>query len=127
MFEGYDSNKCVLKREGYTSKLSLSIKPLVIVYFQESFMRFKEYFFEQFLNSLIFSDPYIDPLRAEFENLKNRKTIKRDTLKNMTDFKQITEIMDMNIKIENCSLNIPERPHSKTFLTFHIDELTVGQ
>lgn len=39
-FETYNSKKCVLKREGISSSLKLSIKPLIIDYFQESFMRF---------------------------------------------------------------------------------------
>jgi hypothetical protein len=44
-FESYQPT-CALKKKGYSSKLNMSIKPMTIEFFNESFMRFFSYFFE---------------------------------------------------------------------------------
>ena len=45
-YEGYNNPDCELKRSGFSSKIELYIKPLVIEYFQEAVLRFNSYFFE---------------------------------------------------------------------------------
>jgi hypothetical protein len=49
-------------------------------------MRFFSYFFEQFLNALILTDPYNNPELKELEKLKRRKTMRKDTIKKLVDF-----------------------------------------
>jgi hypothetical protein len=44
-FEGYEPG-CILKRKGIASKINLKIRPIVIEFFNEAFMRFFSYFFE---------------------------------------------------------------------------------
>jgi hypothetical protein len=73
-------------------------------------MRFFSYFFEQFLNALILTDPYNNPELEELEKLKRRKTMRKDTIKKLVDFQQLTEIIEMDIKITDFAINIPDRP-----------------
>lgn len=84
-FEGYQPT-CALKKKGYSSKINLSIKPISVEFFNESFMRFFSYFFEQFLNAVILTDPYNNPELEELEKLKRRKTMRKDTIKKLVDF-----------------------------------------
>lgn len=44
-FESYQPT-CALKKKGYGSKINLTIKPISVEFFNESFMRFFSYFFE---------------------------------------------------------------------------------
>ncbi len=44
-YEGYDPT-CALKKKGYGSKINLTIRPITVEFFNESFMRFFSYFFE---------------------------------------------------------------------------------
>lgn len=98
-FETYYNEKCKLKRAGVSSGMKLCVKSIVVEFFNEAFMRFFYYFFEQFLDSMTNTNPYSDPYKEELENLKRRKTIRKETFKMLLDFKQLTEVMDMDIKI----------------------------
>ena len=101
--------------------MKLTIKPLVIELFNEALMRFVNYFFEQFMNSLLYTDPYNDPQKDEFERLKRIKTMNKDPNEAfLKDLKQITEIMDMDIRISDFSINIPDRPLSKAYLSMKV-------
>jgi hypothetical protein len=84
-FEGYEPG-CILKRKGIASKINLKIKPLEVEFFNEAFMRFFSYFFEQFMNALLLTDPYNNPELEELERLKRRKTMRKDTIKKLVDF-----------------------------------------
>jgi hypothetical protein len=64
----------------------MNIKPMTIEFFNESFMRFFSYFFEQFINSLVLTDPYNNPEMEELERLKKRKHMRRETIKKLVDF-----------------------------------------
>ena len=89
-------------------------------------MRFYSFFFEQFLHALLKTDPYNDP-KLQFEMVKSRKTIKKDGLLRINDFKQDTEIIDMNVLVQDISVTLPDRPKSKKYLVLHIEKLSCHQ
>ena len=126
-FASYLTDKCLLKRPGFHSKINLAIRCLTIEFFNEGFMHFFYYFFEQFMDSLTNTNPYSDPIKEEFENLKQRKTIRKETVKKLMDFKQVTEIIEMDIRLFDLSLKIPDRPKSKSFLLLYMQEFIVTQ
>jgi hypothetical protein len=79
------------------------------------------------MDSLTNTNPYSDPIKEEFENLKQRKTIRKETVKKLMDFKQVTEIIEMDIRLFDLSLKIPDRPKSKSFLLLYMQEFIVTQ
>jgi|LauGreDrversion4_2_1035121.scaffolds.fasta_scaffold31701_3 hypothetical protein len=84
--ESYYSDNCCLKKRGHTGKLVARIDEMNLEFFNEAFMRFFNYFFQQFMNSISNTDPYIDTLQEEFELIKQRKTMRKNTIKMMGDF-----------------------------------------
>jgi hypothetical protein len=90
---------------------------MVVEFFNETFMRFFFYFFEQFLNALLLTDPYSNPVLEGLERLKKLKTIKKETIKKLVDFEQDNNIIDMDIKISDFAINIPDRPQSSNYLS----------
>ena len=64
----------------------MQIQPITVELFNEAFMRFFFYLFEQFLNSLLITDPYNNPRLQELERLKMRKTMQKETIKKLEDF-----------------------------------------
>ena len=90
---------------------------MVVEFFNETFMRFFFYFFEQFLNALLLADPYSNPVLEGLERLKKLKTIKKETIKKLVDFEQDNNIIDMDIKISDFAINIPDRPQSSNYLS----------
>lgn len=59
---------------------------MTIEFFNEAFMRFFFYFFEQFMNALLLTDPYNNPIMQELERIKSRKTLQKETIKKLIDF-----------------------------------------
>lgn len=55
----------------------LKMQPLKVYYMQELIMRIQAYFFDQFLFSVLNTDPYTNPLK-EWEELKQRMTMRYD-------------------------------------------------
>ena len=53
--------------------------------------------------------------------------MRKNTIKLMGDFQQITEVMEMDVKICNAQINIPDRPNSKTYLSLVVKEFAVSQ
>lgn len=90
---------------------------MVVEFFNEAFMRFFFYFFEQFLNALLLTDPYCNPVLEGLERLKKLKTIKKETIKKLVNFDQDNNIIDMDIKISDFAIKIPDRPQSSNFLS----------
>jgi hypothetical protein len=56
------------------------------------------------------TDPYNNPMLKELEMLKLRKTMQKETIKKLVDFEQDNNIMDMDIRLTNFQINVPDRP-----------------
>eukprot|EP00347_Sterkiella_histriomuscorum_P018285 403346093 len=125
-FLSFEGKQCELRKEGFSSRITMKIKPLTIEYFQESVMRLYQYFFEQFISSLTQTDPYID-YKAQYDQMNQKRTIRRDTLKKIPDLQQIKEIIEMNISIQDMSVKIPDRPDSQNYLYLTLQNLHVTQ
>lgn len=103
------------------------VEDLKLEFFNEAFMRFFNYFFQQFMVAMTNTDPYVDTLQEEFEAIKQRKTMRKNTVKMMGDFQQVTTHLEMDVTLTNFQITIPDRPRSKTFLALTAKEFHVSQ
>lgn len=53
--------------------------------------------------------------------------MRKETVKLMADFQQDPETMEMDVKLTDLSINIPDRPNSKNFLALKVEKFQVSQ
>lgn len=116
---------CPLKQPKISNTVKVYVSSIKYTYQQDLLMRIKDYFFDQFLDSLVDTDPYYDyalnqsNIEEKLIKFKNKGEVKA------FDLNQPDETIELHAEIKNPLIIFKARNHYKEEFKIFLGNITV--